>query len=64
MSDLTLPKHHTQVDPEMARTILAEHQPKTAANHCEVCFERWPCETADLAATVLALWGQQKARHR
>ena len=54
--DLKLPPHHTQVDPEWARAILEAHQPKAAANHCDVCFVRWPCEIADLAATVLALW--------
>lgn len=53
---IILPKHHTQVDPEWARAILAAHQPRAVANHCDVCFVRWPCEVADLAATVLALY--------
>ena len=55
MPDLKLPPPYTQVDPGWARAILAEHHPKVP-NLCNVCIQRWPCEIADLAATLLALW--------
>ena len=47
---------YTQVDTSWAQGILDDHQPGPLPSHCDQCGVRWPCPTADMAATLLALY--------